>query len=178
MTVPIFLLGMMGAGKTSVGRALAAAHDLVFIDLDRRIERMFAASIAALFERGEVYFRACERTALLTLLDEPGFAASAAVVATGGGVVLDPNNLRDMARVGRLVYLEVDTVSLCARLSAPEQRRVRPLLGDEGDLQERLTVMLSAREPAYRCADIVVDARGPLSAVASEVWLQVRPLDR
>jgi shikimate kinase len=168
---------MMGAGKTSVGRALAAAHQLVFIDLDRRIELMFAASIAALFERGEPEFRRLERIALLTLLDEPGFAGSAAVVATGGGVVLDPNNLRDMGRVGRLVYLHVDAPSLCARLSAPAQWRTRPLLAD-GRLEERLATMLAAREPAYRRADIVVDARGPVTAVASDVWRSLRGPDR
>src|SRR5690606_12891664 len=61
---PIFLLGMMGAGKTSVGRLLAARRAATFVDLDVRIELLFGASIAALFEHGESHFRACERAAL------------------------------------------------------------------------------------------------------------------
>src|SRR5690349_3633498 len=126
MTAPLFLLGMMGAGKTSVGRVLARELDLVFIDLDERIERLFGASIASLFEHGEPAFRAREHSALRSLVDEPGFAGAAAVVATGGGIVCDADNLQIMSSVGRLVYLEVDVETLCTRLRQPEQRDTRP----------------------------------------------------
>lgn len=166
---PLFLLGMMGAGKSSVGRALADASGGVFVDLDRRVELMFASSIAELFELGEGYFRACERAALTTLVEEPGFAASGAIVATGGGVVVDEANLRSMAGVGTCVYLEVPVRTLVERLSSPEQRARRPLLSDQATLAQRLQALLSAREAAYRGAGLSVSATGPIEAVASEI---------
>ena len=165
---PIFLLGMMGAGKSSVGRELAARLGAVFVDLDRRIELMFASSIAEMFAHGEAYFRACERAALLTLLDEPGLGAGAGpvVVATGGGVVVDPDNLEAMAAAGSLVYLEVEVETLAARLSSEAQRGPRPLLDAEGPLVPRLAEVLAEREGSYRRAAIVVDARDAPEAVA------------
>jgi shikimate kinase len=167
---PIFLLGMMGAGKTSVGRLLAARRGAVFIDLDTRVERLFGASIAALFEAGEDHFRACERAALRSLLREPGFAGAAVVVATGGGLVTDSANLDDIAAIGRLVYLELAPAQLAARLSTPEQLAVRPLLEpDPAALEQRLTTLLRVREQAYRRADRVVDADAEASEVAARV---------
>jgi shikimate kinase len=169
VTAPIFLLGMMGAGKTSVGRVLARSLDAAFIDLDARIELLFGASISRLLERGEQLFRGRERVALRSLVEEPGFAGSAAVVATGGGIVCDPDNLRTMSAVGRLVYLEVDVETLCERLCTPAQRATRPLLGDEPNLTARLTELLTAREPIYRQATLIVDGRGSPEQVAARV---------
>ncbi|HLT37813.1 MAG TPA: shikimate kinase [Enhygromyxa sp.] len=167
---PIFLLGMMGAGKTSVGRLLAAGRAATFVDLDTRIELLFGASIAALFERGESHFRACERVALRSLLGEPGFAGAGVVVATGGGLVTDPANLEDIAAVGELVYLELAPARLAARLSAPEQLATRPLLEqDPVTIEQRLTSLLCAREQGYRRASVVVDADAPPDEVAARV---------
>ena len=166
---PVFLLGMMGAGKSSVGRALAEASGGVFVDLDRRVELMFASSVPQLFELGEGYFRACERAALKTLVEEPGFAASGAIVATGGGVVVDAANLHSMASVGTCVYLDVPVPALVERLSSPVQRAQRPLLGDQATLAQRLQDLLSAREAAYRGAGLTVSGEGPIDTVASEI---------
>jgi shikimate kinase len=170
---PIFLLGMMGAGKSTVGRELAHLLGAEFIELDARIELLFGAAIAELFEHGEDYFRACERTALRSLVDEPGFSAAAAVVATGGGIVTLPQNVVTMAEHGRLFYLAADIGTLCARLSTPEELRRRPLLtrGEEegAALGERLTQLLAAREAAYRGAGVVVDARGTPGEVATRL---------
>jgi shikimate kinase len=161
---------MMGAGKTTVGRVLAARRAATFVDLDGRIELMFAASIATLFEHGEEYFRACERAALRSLLREPGFAASAVVVATGGGIVTNPANLDDAAATGTLVYLELTPAQLAARLSTPEQLAARPLLErDPAALEQRLTTLLCSRESAYRRAHVVVDADAPPDEVAARV---------
>lgn len=162
---PIFLVGMMGAGKSTVGRALAADLDATFVDLDRRIERMFGASVAELFEDGEAYFRACERAALCSLLDEPGFAGARVVIATGGGVVVDPANRADMAGAGRVVYLELPVDALVARLSTDAARAERPLLEDRASLRERLDQLLRARASAYASAELCVDARPPVPAV-------------
>jgi shikimate kinase len=95
------------------------------------------------------------------------------VVATGGGIVCDPDNLRTMSEVGRLVYLEVDVETLCARLCTPEQRETRPLLGDELELAARLTELLAAREPSYRHATLIVDGRGSPEQVAARVLQQL-----
>jgi shikimate kinase len=171
-TRPIFLLGMMGSGKSSVGRELARTHALAFVDLDRRIELIAGRSIAALFDgSGEACFRAWERAALRTLVEEPGFAHAGVVVATGGGVVTSPDNLACLT-IGRSVYLEVDVATLCVRLSAAAERAARPLLR-EPDLERRLHELLGAREAAYRSAAIVVDGRASPAEVASAVWRQV-----
>ncbi|PRP90080.1 Shikimate kinase 2 [Enhygromyxa salina] len=167
---PVFLLGMMGAGKSSVGRELAREEPgATFIDLDARIELLFGASVEGLFAHGEDYFRACERAALRSLVAEPGFAAASVVVATGGGVVIDPANLQTMGAVGTLVYLEADVATLTARLSTEAERRRRPLLGDAQTLTQRLAHLLEAREPAYRQAHHVVDARESPQEVATRV---------
>jgi shikimate kinase len=161
---------MMGAGKTSVGRVLATRRSAVFIDLDVRIELLFGASIARLFEHGEEYFRACERAALRSLLREPGFAGAEVVVATGGGLVTVAANLDDIAAVGVLVYLELAPAKLAARLSSSEQLAARPLLErDPAALEQRLTTLLRAREQLYRRASVVVDADALPDEVAARV---------
>lgn len=167
---PIFLLGMMGAGKSRVGRVLAAELGASFIDLDARIERMFAASIPALFELGEDYFRACERVALRSLLAEPGFEAAEAVVATGGGVVVEDANLEAMDAAGDTVYLELGAEELGSRLAAGSERAHRPLLADgSAGLTERLSELLAARAPAYARAKLRVDASGEPEQVAAHI---------
>ncbi|PRQ04784.1 shikimate kinase [Enhygromyxa salina] len=169
-TRPVFLLGMMGAGKSSVGRELARRHAATFIDLDLRIERVFGASVAQLFELGEAYFRACERAALDSLVREPGFPIAPAVVATGGGIVTDRANLATMSAVGQLVYLRADVQTLSRRLAAPSERAARPLLAaSEAALAQQLTELLSAREAAYGEAAVSVDACASVDAVATLV---------
>ncbi len=160
----------MGAGKTTVGRLLAARRAATFIDLDTRVERLFAATIATLFEQGEDYFRTCERAALRSLLREPGFAGAAVVVATGGGLVTNPANLDELEAMGTTVYLELAPARLAARLSSPEQLAARPLLErDPAALEPRLIMLLRTREPAYRRAHVVVDADAPPDEVAARV---------
>lgn len=168
MPRPLFLLGMMGAGKSTVGRRVASALSAPFVDLDVRIERMFGTSISGLFATGEAYFRACERTALRSLVDEPGFADSTVVVATGGGVVVQPANLRDMARVGTTVYLKVPVPILAQRLRRASELGQRPLL-EAGDLDARLHQLLEARTAAYESADITIDASAPIEDITAEI---------
>jgi shikimate kinase len=167
--MPLFLLGMPGAGKSTVGRLLARSRGAVFIDLDRRVELLFGAAVARLLERGEELFRARERVALRSLVDEPGFARASVVVATGGGVVCDPENLRTMSSVGQTVYLEVDVATLCARLCTPAQRNARPLLGSEANLAARVSELLAMREASYRQATLIIDGRGSPEQVAARV---------
>lgn len=178
MQHPLFLTGMMGCGKTTVGRALADAQGVPLVDLDDRIERLFGATVPELVAaQGEPGLREAEARALQSLVAEPGFCGRGVVVATGGGTVLHVGNRQAMDRVGRRVYLEVSIDELVRRLwplveADPE---ARPLLhgGPPGSglvrLRERVTELLAARGPVYRAGALVVDAHGEPAVVAARV---------
>jgi shikimate kinase len=179
VTSPIFLTGMMASGKSTVGRLLALELGVPFIDLDRRIEILFGCSVDALFADGEAAFRAAETTALESLLAEPGFAARRSVVATGGGVVIDPRNRAAMAAAGLVVHLDVELDDLVGRLEPEDEGR--PLLrlpadgraidrpGSTMAVRRRLAELLATRRQAYRDGAIRVDGRGPPEFVAARV---------
>ncbi|MBX7079198.1 MAG: hypothetical protein K1X88_08450 [Nannocystaceae bacterium] len=172
MRRPVFLVGMMGAGKSTVGAALAARTGAAFCDLDERIALLFGRTPAALLGEGEAALRRCERAALRSLLAEPGIAARALVVACGGGTVLDADNRADMRRVGVVVLLALAPAALAARLARdPDALAQRPLLhGDaDGGAAARLDALWTAREPLYREADVTVDAGGSVDEVVARV---------
>lgn len=166
MRGPVFLVGMMGSGKTTVGRCLAARECAAFCDLDQRLERITGRSVAALFAAGEPAFRVLERAALRSLVAEPGFTARACVVATGGGIVIDPDNRATMRSAGTIVYLDVPTDELVARLGA--ELHARPLLAG-ADPKTRLVELLVARRDAYRDGAIAIDGSGPPDVVAGRI---------
>lgn len=162
----------MGCGKTTVGRVLSQARGWVLVDLDERIERLFGVAIAELFERGEECFRARERRALESLLAEPGFAARAVVVATGGGAVLDPASREAMDRVGTRVYLEVGVDELVRRLrpTVDADEAARPLLqGEAASLRGRVAELLASRRSAYRGGALCIDANDDPAVVAERI---------
>lgn len=163
---PVFLTGMMGSGKSTLAPLLAHEWDAPWLDLDARIERIFGASIPALFARGEPFFRRCEREALQLLLAEPGFSDRTVVVATGGGVVVDPVNRERMRRAGVVLFLAVPVDELTRRL-VQGHTTGRPLLGDNTEaVAARLTELLERRQSAYEEAHGVVDGSGPPQDVA------------
>jgi shikimate kinase len=166
---PVFLTGMMGAGKSTIAPLLAAAWGVPWIDLDVRVARIYGASVAQLFARGEAQFRRCEREALRLLLAEPGLRARGVVIAAGGGVVVDPVNRAMIASAGHVVHLAVPLEVLCERLLSPAAREQRPLLpGDPSLVRARLEELLERRRSAYEEANVVVDAGGsPQDAVRS-----------
>jgi shikimate kinase len=171
---PVFLTGMMGSGKSTVGRVLAQELGADFVDLDRRIEHVFGLAIADLFALGEPTFREREHQALATLTSEPGFAERAVVVATGGGVVIDERNRRLMRRAGAIVHLHVGVDELADRLRAEDEPTAgaagRPLLsGAVVDLRARIEELASTRHVAYRDCDVVVDGAGTPEEVADRV---------
>jgi shikimate kinase len=174
--LPVFLTGMMGSGKSTVGRMLAEATAATFVDLDHRIECLFGESVAALFAGGEARFRRCETLALQSLVAEPGFTGRPVVVATGGGVVLDLVNRRCMALAGTIAFLDVPVDELVRRLRAEEQRSKRPLVAEAGrGLKGRLAELLAARRHAYLDGSLVVDGTGKPEAVVARLREALEP---
>lgn len=145
----LFLIGPMGAGKTTIGRRIADQLQLPFHDLDHVIEAQTGATIALIFElEGEAGFRRRECAALAGMA-----ALDGVVLATGGGAVLDADNRALLAKRGYVVYLETAVDIQIARLA---RDRKRPLLAAP-DRRERLEQMAAVRNPLYRSiADLTV----------------------
>jgi shikimate kinase len=162
--VIIYLVGMPGAGKSVVGRELAARLGVPFIDLDAEIVRTTGRQVAEIFEeRGESGFRALEADALVKAgTQDPS------VVACGGGVVLEPANRITLRATGVAVYLEVPLEQLHARVRPAIDR---PLIRREGDIER----LLEERESLYReFAAHVVDGSGTPGEVAAAIEEELR----
>jgi len=146
----LFLVGPMGAGKSTIGRRLADHFGLAFVDLDQEIEARTGASVALIFElEGESGFREREGTVLAELA-----AGEERVVATGGGTVLSEPNRRLLRARGFVVYLRASIAQQLARLA---RDRKRPLLQGP-DKRQRLEALAREREPLYtEVADIEVN---------------------
>ncbi len=155
MTLPgnLFLVGLMGAGKTTIGKALARRLHLPFRDSDHEIELRTGAAITLIFElEGEAGFRAREAMMLAELVKRGPL-----VLATGGGAVLDPANRALLKQHGRVIYLHAPVEHLLKRTASS---RHRPLLHTP-DPRARLEELLRVRDPLYReTADIVVETGG------------------
>lgn len=155
----IWVAGMPGSGKSTVGRLLAERVGRRFVDADGEIERRSGRSLADLVdEAGEAAFREVESEVVRDLAAEDGL-----VVGCGGGAVLDPANRRVMQRSGTVIFLQapLETLSERIRTSGP-----RPLVGDGSTLE----ALWSERAPAYAAAaDHVVDATGTPEEVAARV---------
>lgn len=137
----IYLIGMMGAGKTSTGRALATILGMDFVDLDSEIESRTHQSINEIFSsRGEAHFRSEEKRALQTTA-----AQKNAVVATGGGIVLDPANVALMRSTGRVLYLAASFEMLWGRVRS---KKDRPLL-KVTDPKATFLGLFGERRPLY-----------------------------
>lgn len=139
----------MGAGKTTIGRQLARTLGLEFLDSDREIERRSGVDIPTIFDfEGEAGFRRRERAMIEALTQHDDI-----VLATGGGVVLDPDNRRDLAGRGTVVYLET---SVDEQLRRTRHDRNRPLLQAD-DRRATLERLDAERAPLYReIADVVI----------------------
>ena len=150
----VVLVGLMGAGKTCIGKRLAERLDLPFVDADQEIEKAAGCSIADIFEaHGEQAFRDGERRVIARLLDGPP-----QVLATGGGAYMDPETRRAVRERGLAVWLRADLDLLVKRTA---KRSHRPLLNN-GDPRQILKDLMDKRYPVYAEADLVVDSRdGP-----------------
>ncbi len=165
MTAPanIFLVGPMGAGKTAVGRQLARALHLPFVDSDVEIEERTGVDIAFIFEKeGEDGFRKREAALIDELTQREGI-----VLATGGGAVVDADSRRYLGGRGFVVYLHT---SVDQQLARTRRGRTRPLLEND-DPRATLTALLDMRDPLYReIADLVVETdRRKVRSVTGEI---------
>lgn len=151
---PVVLVGMMGVGKSTVGRKLAQALDLSFVDADDEIVAAAAMPIADIFDEfGEAYFRDGERRVIARLLE-----SGPAVIATGGGAYVQDETRALIAERGIAVWLDSDVDTLVERVSRNDKR---PLLRG-GDTRAIVTRMKAERDPAYSQAPLHVSSdRGP-----------------
>ena len=152
----IVLVGMMGAGKSSVGRRLAARLGIPFVDADAEIESAASMTIPEIFAKhGENYFRAGEARVIARLLDN-----GPQVLATGGGSIMDPNTRALVREKGVSVWLKADLEVLVKRT---KRRTDRPLA-------EKIKDLLPLREPVYAQSDIVVQSRDePHDTIVDEI---------
>ncbi|HEY4136758.1 MAG TPA: shikimate kinase [Alphaproteobacteria bacterium] len=163
----VVLVGMMGAGKTSVGRILAQKLALPFVDADAEIEAAAQSTIEEIFARdGEAVFRSGERRVIARLLDGP-----VAVLATGGGAFMSEETRVHVRQRGLSIWLRADIELLLKRVA---RRKDRPLL-KTGDMRETLRRLLAEREPVYAEADITVDSgEQSAEAVADKTFAALR----
>ena len=158
----IVLVGMMGAGKTSIGRRLAAALGLAFVDADAEIETAAGMTIAEIFARhGEAYFRDGERRVVSRLLGE-----AQRVVATGGGAYMNPTTRERIAERGVSLWIKADPELLLKRV---RKRTNRPLMSVD-DQEATMRRLVAERYPVYAEADFCVVSRDcPHEAMVNEI---------
>jgi shikimate kinase len=145
--MPLWLIGMMGAGKSTLGRIIAERKGWKFIDTDVVVTEGAGRDIADLFAtEGEAGFRARESEAVALVSTHPG-----AVVATGGGAVLRSINVDTMKRTGRIFWLQAEPAILAARIESERKQSTRPLIF-ENDVEQTLRGILDERQSAYRAA--------------------------
>ena len=162
MSKRIILVGLMGAGKTTIGRALAQRAGLQFVDSDHEIERREGCTISALFARdGEARFRDIEAEVIDALTQREGI-----VLATGGGAVLRDASRRAMHTRGTVVYLRASPDELAHRM---RHDRSRPLL-QGGDARAKLRELFRQRDPLYReAAHFVIDTGRPSAGMLAQL---------
>lgn len=159
---PLVLVGLMGVGKSTIGRRLANALDRSFVDADEEIERAADRSVGEIFEaHGEAYFRDGERRVIARLMEE-----GHGVIATGGGAFVDAETRALVLEKGLAIWLDCDLDTLVERTS---RKNTRPLL-KTGDPREILFNLKEQRGPAYAQAQIhVVTDDGPHEATVERI---------
>jgi shikimate kinase len=157
--VIVYLVGMPGSGKSTVGPELAARLGVPFVELDAEVQRAAGRTVAEIFrEDGEARFRELEAAAL-----SEAATRDPSVVSCGGGVVLEPANRITLRATGEVVFLSVPVEVLASRVRPAAER---PLIRAAGDLER----LFAEREPLYReFAAHVVDASGPPVEVAAAI---------
>jgi shikimate kinase len=164
----LVLVGMMGAGKSSIGRKLAQRLGLPFVDADSEIERAAGMSISDIFAKhGEPYFRSGEARVIARLLD-----GGPQVLATGGGAFMHPQSREAIRAKGISVWLKAEYDVLLKRI---KRRGDRPMLKTD-DPAETLRRLMEERDPVYAEADVIVHSRDvPHEIIIAEIISAVEP---
>lgn len=161
----IVLTGFMGTGKTYTGRALARSLGIKFVDTDVLIEKEAGITIPDIFEKfGEPHFRGLEREIVKRVSQENG-----AVIAVGGGAIVNPDNLADLKKKGVIICLKASPEVILSRV---ERNSDRPLLQVE-DRIGKITELLEKRAPYYEKADFTVDTDGKTPEQVAEEILEI-----
>lgn len=163
----IVLVGLMGCGKSSVGRRLASRLGLQFVDADEEIERVAAKSIVEIFaDHGEAYFRDGERRVIARLLGN-----GPQVLATGGGAFINPETRQKIRERGISIWLRADLPVLMRRVS---KRDTRPLL-KTADPEATMRELMAKRYPVYADADITLESRDvPHDVIVNEAIAAIK----
>jgi shikimate kinase len=158
----LVLVGLMGCGKSSIGKRLAAKLGLPFIDTDEEIERVAQKSISEIFtDHGEAFFRDREAKVIARLL-----GSGPQVLATGGGAFMTPETRQKIREAGVSIWLRADLPVLMRRVG---KRDTRPLLKN-GDPEQVMRDLMAARYPIYAEADLTVESRDiPHESIVSEI---------
>jgi shikimate kinase len=168
----VYLVGMMGCGKSTVGAALAVRLARPFVDLDREIENSAGATVAEIFRRrGETGFRALEDQALARVAELRG-----AIVALGGGALIQPDHRGLVQASGLVVWLRARPAELARRLTGGADRPLLVGLGSAAR-RARLAELLRARRSGYAIADLAIDTDGrTVDELAQSIadWLKER----
>jgi shikimate kinase len=161
----LVLVGLMGAGKSAIGRRIAHRLDMAFVDADTEIEIAANATIAEIFERdGEAAFRQGERRVIARLLAGPPI-----VLATGGGAFMDPTTRARIKERGLSVWLKADLETLVQRTA---KRSHRPIL-NRGDPRDVLAKLMEIRHPIYAEADVTIESGAVPAEVTVERLLEI-----
>jgi shikimate kinase len=166
----IYFVGLMGAGKTTIGKLIAKHLDKVFYDSDQEIEKRTGVNIPLIFElEGEAGFRKREAAVIAELT-----AMHDIVMATGGGVVLREENRKNLQTYGTVIYLRASVHDLWQRTKNDKNR---PLL-QGGNVKEKLEKLFSERDPLYReVASLVIDTGGqPIHQLVNHIEQKLKQL--
>ncbi len=168
---PVTLIGLMGAGKTTVGLYLASKLGVDFVDSDREIEAQAGATIAEIFSRdGEQFFRKVEAKTIAEILERQ----KPLVLATGGGAYLNEETRKVIAGKSVSIWLRASLETLLERV---EQSAARPLLNNV-DKREMLQKLMKDRYPIYEKADIIVDTdSNSRTIVAGKILKELEPFN-
>jgi shikimate kinase len=167
----IVLIGLMGAGKTTIGRRLAARLDLPFIDSDQAIEEAAGQSVSDIFAtHGEAHFRTGERKVISRLLKN-----GPQVLATGGGAYMNRQTRAEIQKSGITLWLKADLEILMERV---QRRSHRPLL-QESDPEAIMKKLINKRYPVYEQADFtVISTQEPHDAIVMAAIREIAHMDR
>jgi shikimate kinase len=166
----IYLVGMPGSGKTTLGKSLASKLKYTFVDLDERIVHTESMPISDIFsQKGEEYFRKLERSLLLATGKEDNI-----IIATGGGAPCFYNNMEEINRMGISLFLQIPLEQLVQRVyPGKNQTQIRPLFAEknESEIMQTLQAMWQKRSPFYQKAHILLTSK---ETKADKAWHKVQ----